>query len=122
MTKRSAKPARIKSPSDTETYLDSPAKDVLEHSVKAALGKYLKEIGAYQYWPVPMGYGAKTVDCFFCYRGLFFAVECKRSSVSEPTASQAEMLRQVAAADGGTCVGKRSRVAECGGNAAKSIA
>lgn len=78
--------------------------DVLERSVKASLKRFLHILGAYQYWPVPMGYGAKTIDCFFCYRGLFFAVECKRSSVDEPTAYQAEVLRQVAAAQGGTCV------------------
>lgn len=75
-----------------------------EKDVKKALKEYLKSIGAYQYWPVPMGYGSTSVDVFFCYKGLFFAVETKRSDVSTPTDRQGQVLRDVAAASGGQCL------------------
>ena len=77
---------------------------MIERQVKNALRKYLTDIGAYQYWPVPMGYGARTVDCFFCYRGRFYAVECKRPGVKSVTGAQQEILRQVAASGGGVCL------------------
>jgi hypothetical protein len=75
-----------------------------EKDVKKSLKEYLKAIGAYQYWPVPMGYGSTSVDCFFCYQGKFFAVETKRSDVSTPTDRQGQVLRDVAAAGGGQCL------------------
>lgn len=77
---------------------------VAEKAVKKSLKEYLKSIGAYQYWPVPMGYGSTSVDVFFCYKGLFFAVETKRSDVSTPTDRQGQVLRDVAAAGGGQCL------------------
>jgi hypothetical protein len=67
-----------------------------EKDVKKSLKEYLKAIGAYQYWPVPMGYGSTSVDVFFCYQGLFFAVETKRSGVNEPTDRQHNVLCDVA--------------------------
>lgn len=75
-----------------------------EKDVKKALKAHLKSIGAYQYWPVPMGRGSTSVDVFFCYRGRFFAVETKRSDVSTPTDRQGQVLRDVAAAGGGECL------------------
>lgn len=48
-----------------------------EGKVKEALHKYLKEIGAYEFWPVQTGYGARTVDVLVCWRGLFIGIECK---------------------------------------------
>jgi len=77
---------------------------VAEKAVKKSLKEYLKSIGAYQYWPVPMGYGSTSVDVFFCYKGLFFAVETKRSDVGTPTDRQGQVLRDVAAAGGGECL------------------
>jgi hypothetical protein len=53
------------------------ASPVLEKTVKAAVRKRLKELGVYQFWPVPMGLGATTLDVLGCYRSHFFAVECK---------------------------------------------
>ena len=74
-----------------------------EADVKAALKSFLRTIGAYPYWPVPVR-GSRTIDCFFCFQGRFFAVETKRSDVDEPTAAQDEVLCQIAKAHGGTCV------------------
>lgn len=75
-----------------------------EYDVKKSLREYLTKLGAYQYWPVPMGYGKKTVDVFFCYQGRFYAVECKRPGIDEATPLQEQVLKEVAAAGGGRCV------------------
>ena len=75
-----------------------------ERDVKAALRKYLSEIRAYQYWPVPMGYGAATIDVLICYQGRFYGVETKRPGIKEPTARQHSVLDHIAAAGGGICV------------------
>lgn len=81
-----------------------PTTGVIEADVKKELKSYLKAIGAWQYWPVPMRYGKRTIDCFFCYRGLFFAVETKRPGINEPTIAQDIVLRDIAAAGGGVCM------------------
>ena len=77
---------------------------MIERDVKRKLRELLDEIGAYQYWPVPMGLGAATVDVLFCYRGWFYAVETKRPGVNKSTPRQASVLREVAAAGGGIAV------------------
>lgn len=43
--------------------------------VKAVLDRH----GCYQFWPVPTGYGKRTLDCLVCHRGRFLAVETKRA-------------------------------------------
>ena len=73
----------------------------LEAAVKKKLRAYLKGIGAYQYWPVPMGLGARTIDVLVCYKGLFYGIETKRSGINEPTAMQACTMREIAEAGGG---------------------
>ncbi len=77
---------------------------MLEKAIKKSLREHLTKIGAYQYWPVPTGYGAASIDGFFCYQGLFFAVETKRPSVNEATARQQHVLADVATSGGGVCV------------------
>lgn len=77
---------------------------MLEKHVKEVLKKYLREIGAYQYWPVPMGYGAKTIDVLICYNGMFFGIECKRPGVEEATGYQNMTMQEIHNAGGGTCV------------------
>lgn len=77
---------------------------MIEKHVKQAAKALLTEIGAYQYWPVPMGFGAATVDVLFCYRGRFYALETKRPGVKKATPRQSEVLRQVALAGGGVIV------------------
>jgi hypothetical protein len=75
-----------------------------EGRVKAKAKELLKTIGAYAYWPVPMGYGASSVDVFVCYKGQFYAVEFKRPEKKTATRAQSNVLREVAEAGGGTCV------------------
>lgn len=72
-----------------------------EKHVKEALKKYLKKIGAYYYMPVPMGYGASTVDFLVCHKGKFYGIETKREGVHSTTVRQACVLRQIAEAGGG---------------------
>lgn len=77
---------------------------MLEKDVKKALKAYLTWIGAYQYWPVPTGFGAASIDCFFCYQGKFFAVETKRPGVNFATARQQVVLADIAASEGNVCI------------------
>jgi hypothetical protein len=49
-----------------------------EKRVKAKVVAILKELGAYYFYPVTGGYGASGVpDIVGCYKGKFFAIECK---------------------------------------------
>ena len=73
---------------------------MLEKDVKKALRTYLDKIGAYQYWPVPMGYGAKTVDVLVCYKGKFYAIETKRPGVKAPTMAQNIVFSKIQNAGG----------------------
>ena len=77
---------------------------MIERDVKRKLRELLTELGAYQYWPVPRGLGAATVDVLFCYQGKFYAVETKRPGVNKATDRQACVLRDVVKAGGGCCV------------------
>lgn len=55
------------------------------------------------YWPVPTGYGRRTIDCLGCYRGRFFGIEAKAPS-KKPTLNQTEELQDIDAAMGKTFV------------------
>lgn len=49
-----------------------------ESRVKARVVKVLKELGAYYFFPATGGYGRSGVpDIVGCYKGKFFAIECK---------------------------------------------
>ena len=72
---------------------------MLEKTVKAAVRKRLKQLGAYQCWPVLFGMGERTVDCIGCYKGRFFAIECKAPG-KQPTDIQLWKLSKIAAAGG----------------------
>jgi hypothetical protein len=76
---------------------------MLEKTVKAAVKKRLTELGAYQHWPVQMGMGERTLDCIGCYRGLYFAIECKRPG-EKPTLLQDITAQKIRAAGGVTVV------------------
>lgn len=76
----------------------------IERDVKKKLRELLTELGAYQYWPVPRGLGAATVDVLFCYQGRFYGVELKRPGVGGATDRQSCVLRDIAAAGGGIAV------------------
>lgn len=48
-----------------------------EGKIKDKVKALLAEHGAYQFWPVPMGFGKRTLDCLVCHRGYFLAIETK---------------------------------------------
>lgn len=59
--------------------------------------------GLYAFWPVPMGYGATTLDVLGCYRGRFFSVESKADG-KKPTLRQQVVIEQIEYAMGKTFV------------------
>lgn len=48
-----------------------------EGKVKDDVKKYLTSIGAYWFMPVQTGYGSSSLDFIVCFRGDFWAIECK---------------------------------------------
>ena len=71
-----------------------------EGRVKAKVVKQLKALGAYYFYPVTSGYGGSGVpDIVGCYRGCFFAIECKAGK-NKPTPLQAKNIDSIAAAGG----------------------
>lgn len=67
---------------------------ILEHHVKAAVKRELKKMGAYQFWPVQTGLGAKTLDCLACVRGFFVAIETKAPG-KKPTPLQQSTINAI---------------------------
>lgn len=62
--------------------------DTPEKKVKNKLVAQLKLLGAYYFYPVTGGYGASGVpDVICCYKGGFFAFECK-AGTNKPTKLQ----------------------------------
>ena len=72
---------------------------MLEKIVKNAVRKRLKEIGAYQHWPVQMGLGERCLDCHGCYKSRYFAIETKAPG-KKPTAIQRITADKIRAAGG----------------------
>ena len=79
-----------------------------EGALKDKIKRYLTQLGAYWYMPVPHGYGKQTVDFLCCvpYRtkdGLgtsrFVAIETKEKD-KKPTPRQEQCLKEVIAAGG----------------------
>lgn len=75
-----------------------------EDSIKKAVKTYCKEIGAYYFMPVQMGYGASTLDFLICHNGRFYGVETKRPGVGKPSPRQACVMTEIAEAGGGVCL------------------
>ena len=74
-----------------------------EKKVKTKVVAILKEFGAYYFYPVTGGYGASGVpDIVGCYKGNFFAVECKAGK-GKTTALQEKNIANIYAA-GGTAI------------------
>ena len=66
-----------------------------EAKVKKKVTEQLKKLGAYYFYPVTGGYGRSGVpDIVGCYRGNFFAFECK-SGKNKPTALQYKNLSDI---------------------------
>lgn len=75
-----------------------------EGKVKAKVKRLLDKYKArYEFWPVPYGYGASTLDCLICYRGKFIAVETKAPG-KKPTDRQKMIIEQIRAAGGAVFV------------------
>jgi Holliday junction resolvase len=72
----------------------------MEKKVKTKVVAILKEFGAYYFYPVTGGYGASGVpDIVGCYKGNFFAVECKAGK-GKTTALQEKNIANIYAAGG----------------------
>tara|TARA_R110000782_G_scaffold12839_1_gene38061 strand:- start:164 stop:439 length:276 start_codon:yes stop_codon:yes gene_type:complete len=62
--------------------------------------KYLKEMGAYYFYPVTGGYGRSGVpDIIGCHKGKFFGIECKAGK-NKPTPLQEKNLQDISSAGG----------------------
>lgn len=72
---------------------------MLEKTIKEAVKKRLDELGAYQHWPVQMGYGTRCLDCHGCLDGLYFAIETKAPG-KVPTTIQNITIERIRAAGG----------------------
>jgi pyruvate-formate lyase-activating enzyme len=48
-----------------------------EGKVKTRVKNMLNAYGAYHFWPVQTGMGARTLDCLGCHNGRSFAIETK---------------------------------------------
>ena len=71
-----------------------------EKKVKTKVVAILKECGAYYFYPVTGGYGASGVpDIVGCYKGKFFAIECKAGK-GKTTALQEKNIAQIIAQSG----------------------
>ena len=71
-----------------------------EAKVKKKVVNVLKENGAYYFFPATGGYGRSGVpDIVGCYRGVFFAIECK-AGTNKPTALQEAEMGKIKQANG----------------------
>jgi hypothetical protein len=80
-----------------------------EKKTKDAIRALLKEIGAWYYMPVPMGYGKQAVDFIGVHRGRGFLIEAKRADGQSkgPTKRQSDTLEEAAMAGALVCVEDR---------------
>ena len=75
-----------------------------EALVKKKVVDVLKKNNAYYFFPATGGYGRSGVpDIVGCYRGVFFAIECK-AGTNKPTALQEAEMRKIREASGITLV------------------
>lgn len=71
-----------------------------EAKVKKKVVDVLKKGGAYYFFPATGGYGRSGVpDVVGCYRGVFFAIECK-AGTNKPTALQEAEMHKIREANG----------------------
>jgi Holliday junction resolvase len=83
-----------------------------EAKVKKKVTEQLKKMGAYYFYAFTGGYGSSGVpDIVGCYRGYFFAIECKAGK-NKPTALQEKQLREIVKAGGEAIVINEENVDE----------
>ena len=75
-----------------------------EGAEKDKVKAFLNKIGAYNYWPVPAGYGRQGIDCVACIFGQFWAIEVKSES-GALFARQKQTMEEVRAAKGHAIAG-----------------
>ena len=69
--------------------------DTPEAKVKKKVVAQLKSLGAYYFYPVTGGYGSSGVpDIVGCFKGKFFAVECKAGK-NKPTPLQQKNIDDI---------------------------
>lgn len=75
-----------------------------EAKVKQKVGKQLKELEAYFFYPATGGYGRSGVpDVVGCFHGKFFAIECKAGK-NTTTALQDREIEKIKEANGAAWV------------------
>jgi Holliday junction resolvase len=88
-----------------------PSMSTPEKKVKKTITDELKAHGVYYFFPATGGYGTSGVpDIVGCYRGMFFAIECKAGD-NQPTALQENQLRRIKTAGGVSCVMREANAA-----------
>lgn len=70
-----------------------------EAALKAKYRAHLKELGAYRFSPVQMGYGMPTLDDLACLQGRFIGLEAKAPG-KKPTPRQEQTIKAIHAAGG----------------------
>lgn len=75
-----------------------------EAKVKKVVVTQLKALGAYYFYPVTGGYGGSGVpDIVGCFKGKFFAIECKAGK-NKPTPLQEKNIAAIRAQNGAAIV------------------
>ena len=83
-----------------------------EAKVKKKVVDVLKKVGAYYFFPATGGYGRSGVpDVVGCYRGVFFAIECK-AGVNKPTALQEAEMNKIREANGQVLVVNEGNISD----------
>lgn len=78
--------------------------DTPEVKVKRKVVAQLRALGCYYFYPVTGGYGGSGVpDIVGCYKGKFFAIECKAGK-NKPTPLQEKNIDAIAEQGGAVCV------------------
>ena len=73
--------------------------DTPEGKVKKKYRARLKALGAYDFKPVQMGYGQRTIDDLCCVQGFFVGIEAKAPG-EKPTPLQERTLKEIHDAGG----------------------
>ena len=75
-----------------------------ESKIKNRVKKILDELGVYYFMPATGGYGRSGIpDIVGCYKGVFFAIECKAGK-GIPTALQEREIHKIIKAGGAAWV------------------
>ena len=78
-----------------------------EGRVKQIVGRKLKQLGAYYFFPATGGYGRSGVpDIIGCLDGMFFGIECKagKNGLEKLTKLQAFELKKISQSGGAVTV------------------